>query len=84
VEQQIDFKTKLQEFVQVRYRVLPTYEIVGTVGPDHDRVFRADVLIHDDVVASGEGRSKKEAEQRAATVAFESLTKHEREAPPEQ
>jgi ribonuclease-3 len=66
-----DFKTDLQERVQERERCLPTYEVVGETGPAHDRVFRVQVRVDSRVLALGEGKSKKMAEQQAAKLALE-------------
>lgn len=66
-----DYKTRLQELTAATGRRLE-YELTGS-GPDHDRVFQAQVRIEGEIVASGRGRSKKEAEQAAAQVALELL-----------
>jgi len=52
---------------------LPRYEVHGT-GPDHARRYRARLFVAGDDLGSGEGRSKKDAEQAAARVALEVLT----------
>ena len=49
---------------------LPEYEIVGQSGPDHDRHFTAQVKVMGKPVATGEGNSKKAAEQAAAKAAL--------------
>ena len=49
--------------------------MVGESGPDHDKVFTAQVLLNDNVVGEGTGSSKKRAEQDAARVALEKLKK---------
>ena len=69
-----DYKTLLQEFSQARFSVTPFYRIVNESGPDHDKIFEAEVLITTDPVGSGHGRSKKEAEQAAAKEAWCKLT----------
>ena len=70
-----DYKTKLQELVQrTPNQVLP-YRLIGEQGPDHDKVFSFAVLLNDTVVGTGEGRSKKEAEQMAAKDALESMNR---------
>ena len=61
-----DYKTKLQELVQRTPNQVLTYRMTGEQGPDHDKVFSFAVLLNDTVVGTGEGRSKKEAEQMAA------------------
>lgn len=67
-----DYKTRLQELV-ARDGARPVYEVVGT-GPDHDRRFTARVTVDGKEYGTGEGRSKKEAEQEAAAMALESLS----------
>ncbi len=61
-----DYKTRLQEQVQDQLRVTPRYRTVGEHGPDHDKTFSVDIEIDGKVLATGEGKSKKEAEQNAA------------------
>jgi ribonuclease-3 len=67
-----DFKTRLQELVLHRIGELPRYEVEGT-GPDHARRYRARVLVAGAERGVGEGRSKKDAEQAAARVAWGDL-----------
>jgi len=68
-----DHKTKLQETVQSRYKLTPTYHLAGSSGPDHAKVFQVEVRLGDRVLAMSEGTSKKEAEQNAAEVALREL-----------
>ena len=67
-----DYKTRLQELL-ARDGKRPVYEVVGR-GPDHDREFDAVVHLDGIRLGSGEGRSKKAAEQAAAEVALASLS----------
>lgn len=67
-----DFKTRLQELAARRYEQLPRYQ-VRAEGPDHSKHFFASVRIEGEVLGEGEGRSKKQAEQAAARVAWERL-----------
>lgn len=69
-----DYKTLLQEFSQARYAATPVYRIIREYGPDHDKLFAAEVIIASQAVGAGEGRSKKEAEQAAAKEAWNLLT----------
>lgn len=69
----VDAKTVLQEEVQARGWGLPSYRLSGEAGPDHRKVFTIDCLIEGRVVGTAEGRSKKLAEQRAATAALREL-----------
>ena len=68
-----DYKTRLQELCARRFDVLPHYEITDE-GPDHAKTFDARVLVGTLVRGSGHGRSKKQAEQAAARVAWQRLT----------
>jgi ribonuclease-3 len=68
-----DAKTELQERWQALSRVTPSYRIVETTGPAHAREFTVEVLAGDRVLAKGSGRSRKAAEQDAATSALRTL-----------
>ena len=70
-----DYKTKLQELVQRTPNQVLTYRLIGEQGPDHDKVLSFAVLRNDAGVGTGEGRSKKEAEQMAAKDALESMNR---------
>lgn len=61
-----DYKTLLQEVVQKDGDSKISYEIIGEWGPDHDKTFDAAVIVNLTQLGHGTGRSKKEAEQRAA------------------
>jgi len=67
-------KGRLQELLQDRFRVGPTYRIINFEGPDHARVFTAEVALFDQALGSGTGPSKREAEQDAARDALSRLT----------
>ena len=69
----LDYKTSLQELSAARHGSLPDYQ-VSDVGPDHAKTFSAVVRVDDRAVGRGEGRSKKQAEQRAAREAYRMLT----------
>lgn len=69
-ERVVDSKTKLQEWVQGRGPDNVTYCILAEWGPDHAKQFRAGVFYQGRLLATGEGRSKKEAEQEAARAAL--------------
>lgn len=70
-----DFKSLLQEFVQKRSKHTPQYEVIQTVGPEHDKVFTVRVSLDGKELGIGKGRNKKQAEQSAAENAFEHLKK---------
>jgi ribonuclease-3 len=61
-----DYKTSLQEMSQKGSLPFPSYEVTNVDGPDHNRTFTVKVTIGTDMYGTGVGRSKKEAEQRAA------------------
>ncbi len=69
-----DDKSALQELVQARSLGLPEYRVVREDGPDHRKIFYIEVWVGGDVLAHAEGQSKKEAEQRAASLALQRLT----------
>jgi ribonuclease-3 len=68
-----DHKTQLQEIVQARWKVTPTYHLLGTEGPDHAKTFEVEVRMNGKGLASASGNSKKEAEQNAAKAAIHSV-----------
>jgi ribonuclease-3 len=72
-----DYKTDLQEWCQREYEVLPVYRVLRETGPDHQKTFEVELTIRGEVYGSGVGRSKKEAEQRAARVALDRIKKSE-------
>jgi ribonuclease III len=68
----LDWKTSLQELTAARGLGAPTYQVTST-GPDHDKEFTAVVIVMNTEYGSGMGRSKKEAEQKAAEAAWTAL-----------
>jgi ribonuclease III len=68
----LDWKTSLQELTAVRGLGVPDYHVEDT-GPDHQKLFRAVVRVGGRELGSGQGRSKKAAEQQAAQAAYEAL-----------
>ena len=70
-----DGKTELQELVQRKSGQTLSYELVSESGPDHNKTFRMRVLLNGEPIGSGEGRTKKEAEQSAARAALKELLK---------
>jgi len=65
-----DYKTELQEVLQQSSDLDIIYRIVEEYGPDHDKAFVAKVFHGNEVIGSGFGKSKKEAEQQAACSAL--------------
>jgi ribonuclease-3 len=71
-----DFKTTLQEFLQARKLAAPTYNVVGTDGPPHNRTFHVEAVWATGS-STGSGNSIKAAEMVAASEALERLTENE-------
>ncbi len=69
----MDKKTHLQEKTQSLYRVIPEYRVIDSWGREHEKIFRIEIWIQGKAIAVAEGRSKKEAEQAAASIALEIL-----------
>jgi len=65
-----DYKTALQENLQARFGRLPEYQLIQIDGPDHGRVFTIQVSFDGRELGCGEGSSKKQAEQKAASEAL--------------
>jgi ribonuclease-3 len=68
-----DVKTKLQEHFQALHGPTPRYQVASICGPDHDKTYTVDILLGDTRLASGSGRSKKEAEKEAARQALKAM-----------
>jgi ribonuclease-3 len=68
-----DRKSALQEFLQGRGKPPAEYRLAAESGPDHHKTFQVEVWINGSCMASGQGSTKKEAEQRAAGIALERL-----------
>jgi len=74
-ERRKDYKTALQELVQRQANQELVYRMAGERGPDHDKTFAAEVLLNGELIGTGAGHSKKEAEQNAAAQALENLNR---------
>ncbi|HHY41669.1 MAG TPA: ribonuclease III [Thermoanaerobacterales bacterium] len=68
-----DYKTALQEFLQKSDADRVLYRVTKETGPDHDKVFYVDVVWKNEVLGTGVGKSKKQAEQQAAKAALEKI-----------
>jgi ribonuclease III len=68
-----DRKSALQEFLQGRGKPPAEYRLAAESGPDHQKTFQVEVWVDGSCMASGQGNTKKEAEQRAARTALERL-----------
>lgn len=65
-----DAKSRFQEVAQEKIGVTPSYQLMNQSGPDHDKTFVIGAYLANEKVATGEGRSKQEAEQAAAEKAL--------------
>jgi ribonuclease-3 len=71
----LDWKTSLQELTAAGQLGVPEYVVTET-GPDHEKEFKAVVMVSGDAHGEGSGRSKKEAEQEAAALAWRRIRSH--------
>ena len=69
----IDAKTKLQELALKSFKKLPTYKLISNTGPRHKPSFKVGVKLPDTKYFFGLGKSKKDAEQNAATECLKSI-----------
>jgi len=76
--QRRDYKTLLQELTQSRHKQPPAYRVVAEEGPDHDKTFVIEVRFGRHRLGEGTGKSKKQAEQKAAKQALENQKSLER------
>ena len=72
---QIDAKTKLQEFSLKKFKKLPMYKVISNTGPRHQPLFKVGVKLIDTKLYIAEGKSKKDAEQHAATLCLRNTKK---------
>jgi len=70
-----DHKTTLQELTQAHFGMTPEYRLVRSFGPDHKKEFEIAVSVRGNDLAVASGKSKKEAQQKAAMIALEILRK---------
>ena len=68
-----DYKSMLQERLQAQAKQLPVYRVVEELGPDHEKIFCVEVLVEGQPLATGQGKTKKAAEQAAAELALASM-----------
>ncbi|MBV5279399.1 MAG: ribonuclease III [Campylobacteraceae bacterium] len=73
-----DHKTTLQELTQAYYGETPEYRLVRSFGPDHKKEFEIAVSVQGRDLSLASGKSKKEAQQKAAQLALEILKKEQK------
>jgi len=66
----LDAKSRFQEKAQEITGITPFYQVIKEIGPDHDKKFTSGVFLGDEMVATGTGKSKQDAEQAAAEEAL--------------
>lgn len=66
-------KNKLQEFYQNKYKKLPEYKVIKQTGPEHNKNYLVGLFFEEIEISRGEGKSKKEAEEKAALTALQKL-----------
>ncbi|WP_461829700.1 putative dsRNA-binding protein, partial [Aquifex sp.] len=69
----IDYKTKLQEITQKHWKERPSYRLISVEGPEHEKKFIVEASIRE-FRTLGEGKTKKEAEQKAAQEMIKKLS----------
>ena len=72
-EDNINYKSLLQEYIQALHKVPPRYQVRSTSGPEHDKEFAVEVGVKGTNLARGVGKTKKLAEQEAAKLAYKKL-----------
>jgi len=71
---QVDAKTKLQEYSLKIFKILPIYKLISNTGPRHKPLFKVAVKLKDTKFFTADGASKKDAEQNAASLCYESIS----------
>lgn len=67
----IDSKSSFQEKAQEKLSITPSYKVLSSYGPDHAKIFKVGVYLDKELIATGDGSSKQEAQIRAAQAALE-------------
>ena len=71
----IDSKTKLQEYSLKKFKILPIYKLLENSGPKHKPIFKVGVRLQNSEFVNAVGNSKKEAQQKAATLLLKNIDK---------
>lgn len=66
----LDPKSKFQELAQERRSITPSYKVMSTQGPDHNKKFKIGLYLENELISEGEGYSKQEAQEQAAEKAL--------------
>lgn len=66
-------KSRLQEYTQAQFKTTPRYRVIEQKGPEHKRTFKIAVSINNKIMATAQGKSKKQAEENAAKIALEKM-----------
>ncbi len=69
----VDYKSRLQELIQRRYKILPEYKVKTESGPAHKKLFEIEVKVKSRIFGRGTGLNKKTAEQEAAKKALKKI-----------
>ena len=65
-----NYKAELQDYSQKKYQKPPEYKVLKASGPEHQKIFCIEVYLEGEAIATGEGESKKAAQQAAAANAL--------------
>jgi ribonuclease-3 len=68
-----NYKSKLLEYTQANTDFIPEYKVINQEGPEHNKLFTVEVSINERALGIGKGRTKKQAEQEAASNALKNL-----------
>ena len=74
-----DYKSLLQIITQRRFGTVPKYRFISAKGPEHEKIFEMECIVDKELKTRGKGRSKKEAETKAAKEAYEILTEEKKD-----
>lgn len=70
-----DAKSRFQEIIQAQEKATPEYQVIKEAGPDHDKIFTVALMVNNKKWAQGYGKSKQEAEEKAAKTALDKIGK---------
>jgi len=73
----LDFKTRLQEFTQGKFKITPAYKVLAEKGPEHAKEFQVGVYLGERLIGKGKGSSKQLAEEEAARNAFQRISSYQ-------